>query len=185
MRRTLPRDAVLVAIPVTDLATGKILKDEDTIETYKIEEKGFVVCVVNKVRSASALTRPPQTFSNPSLQPKVEKPAVPATPAPAASSSTPAAPAAPAAASSNPAAVPATPTPAARSSADPTFNDPNALAMGDQRSEAIANMEAMGFERSQIDAAMRAAFFNPDRAVEYLLNVSGGEESRMDLQNDC
>lgn len=44
--------------------------------------------------------------------------------------------------------------------------------MGDQRAEMIANMEAMGFERSQIDAAMRAAFFNPDRAVEYLLNVS-------------
>lgn len=44
--------------------------------------------------------------------------------------------------------------------------------MGDQRAEAVANMEAMGFERSQIDAAMRAAFYNPDRAVEYLLNVS-------------
>lgn len=50
--------------------------------------------------------------------------------------------------------------------------------MGDQRSEAIANMEAMGFERSQIDAAMRAAFFNPDRAVEYLLNVSAETQSR-------
>ncbi len=43
--------------------------------------------------------------------------------------------------------------------------------MGEQRAEAIANMEAMGFERSQIDAAMRAAFYNPERAVEYLLGV--------------
>lgn len=42
--------------------------------------------------------------------------------------------------------------------------------MGEQRTAAIAGMEAMGFPRDQIDAAMRAAFFNPDRAVEYLLN---------------
>lgn len=34
-----------------DQTTGKILKDEDTVESYKIEEKGFVVCVVNKVNT--------------------------------------------------------------------------------------------------------------------------------------
>lgn len=46
------------------------------------------------------------------------------------------------------------------------------MALGAERADVIANMEAMGFERSQIEAALRAAFFNPDRAVEYLLNVS-------------
>jgi hypothetical protein len=29
---------------------GKILKDEETVGSYNIEEKGFVVCMVNKVR---------------------------------------------------------------------------------------------------------------------------------------
>jgi UV excision repair protein RAD23 len=44
------------------------------------------------------------------------------------------------------------------------------MALGDERAAAIQNMESMGFARTDIDAAMRAAFFNPDRAVEYLLN---------------
>ena len=48
------------------------------------------------------------------------------------------------------------------------------MAMGAQRQAAIASMEAMGFERAQIDLAMRAAFYIPDRAVEYLLNVRCG-----------
>lgn len=43
--------------------------------------------------------------------------------------------------------------------------------MGSEREAAIANMESMGFARADIDQAMRAAYFNPDRAVEYLLTV--------------
>jgi len=44
--------------------------------------------------------------------------------------------------------------------------------MGAERAAQIAEMEAMGFERSQIDLAMRAAFFNGERAIEYLLTVN-------------
>jgi UV excision repair protein RAD23 len=41
--------------------------------------------------------------------------------------------------------------------------------MGAERAAQIAEMESMGFERSQIDLAMRAAFYNSERAIEYLL----------------
>ncbi|KAF2742145.1 UV excision repair protein Rad23 [Sporormia fimetaria CBS 119925] len=94
--------------------------------------------------------------------------AAPSTPAPAAVQT----PAAPAQSQSSTAAQnpPATPSPAPQAPAEPArFNDPSALAMGGEREAAIANMESMGFARDDIDRAMRAAYFNPDRAVEYLL----------------
>ncbi|KAM0279903.1 hypothetical protein ACHAQH_004344 [Verticillium albo-atrum] len=139
--------------------SGKILKDEETVESYKIEEKGFVVCMIQKPKAKPAA-------------PAASSSAVPATPAQPVAA-TPAVPAAPQASSQ--AAVPSTPTPAARAGAggDSAPADPS-MAMGAQRAEVVANMEAMGFERSQIDAAMRAAFYNPDRAVEYLLTASMG-----------
>ena len=128
-----------------------------------------MVCMVNKVHTSYDSYR---TFTADFLKkPKQEKPAAapPATPA-QPSTSTPAAPAAPAQAPSGAAAVAGTPTPS-RTTEAPGSSDTSGLAMGSARTEAIANMEAMGFERAQIEAAMRAAFNNPDRAVEYLLTV--------------
>ena len=30
---------------------GKILQDANTVESYKIEEKGFIVCIISKANS--------------------------------------------------------------------------------------------------------------------------------------
>lgn len=147
--------------------SGKILKDDQTVESCKIEEKGYIVCMVTKPKPA------PKTAA-PAASSTASTSNVPETPA-RAPAATPAAPAAPSHTGASSAAPPATPTPAGGNAPAPapapaSFNDPNAMAMGEARADIISNMEAMGFERAQIDAALRAAFFNPDRAVEYLLN---------------
>lgn len=103
----------------------------------------------------------------------------PSTPAPAVAS-TPAPPAAPIAQPNLSAgsAIPATPSPAGSGANAPSQATPaggassGGLAMGAERAAQIAEMESMGFERSQIDLAMRAAFYNSERAIEYLLTVN-------------
>jgi len=139
--------------------SGKILQDGNTVASYNIEEKGYIVCMSTKPKPAASTSKVPTV--------------VPSTPAPAsAQAQTPAAPAPAAAASTTTTNIPATPSPApaSQSPSSRRIDDPNALATGDERSAAIANMESMGFVRSDIDAAMRAAFQNPGRAVEYLLS---------------
>ncbi|TID20290.1 uv excision repair protein rad23 [Venturia nashicola] len=138
--------------------SGKILADDKTVEFYKIEEKGFIVCMVSKPKAApgaSASKAAPAVPSTPARE-SVRTPAPPAAPAPALASG-----------GANP---PATPSPApAAAATERSFNDPSSLTMGTERQAAIENMESMGFPRADIDRAMRAAYNNPDRAVEYLL----------------
>jgi len=131
--------------------SGKILQDDKTVESYNISG-GYIVCMVSKPKAA-----PAAPAASSSKEPSTPAPATTATPAP---------PAAPVQSSSaSTPAVPATPTPAGSGASQPAPGS-----VGAERAEAIANLESMGFERSQIEVALRAAFFNADRAVEYLLN---------------
>jgi UV excision repair protein RAD23 len=63
------------------------------------------------------------------------------------------------------------PTPAAAPAAEGAgFGDPSAFLIGNRSENAVREMEAMGFARPEIDRALRAAFYNPERAIEYLLS---------------
>ncbi|KAG4430874.1 hypothetical protein IFR05_013644 [Cadophora sp. M221] len=141
--------------------SGKILQDANTVESYNIEEKGFIVCMVSRPKAA------PATAASTSKAP-------PSTPAAPVAASTPAPPAAPAQSTSSAPAMPATPSPAGSGAAPSALASTpggatSGISMGAERASQIAEMESMGFERTQIDAAMRAAFYNSERAIEYLL----------------
>ena len=80
---------------------------------------------------------------------------------------------APAATPANPPATPAPDAPAVEAAAPQTAEVPVSspgLVVGAELEKAIEELQAMGFPRDQCVAALRAAFNNPDRAVEYLLN---------------
>jgi UV excision repair protein RAD23 len=124
--------------------SGKVLKDDDTIEACNIKPNDFLVVMVSKPKKAA----PPA----PAAADAAAVPAAPATPAAsttAAADETPA-PAAPAAAAQPP---PAPARPADNFSA-----------------ETVANLTVLGFPEAEVRHCLRAADGNPDIAVEFLTN---------------
>lgn len=91
------------------------------------------------------------------------------TPAPVATTTAPAAPAI-----TESAAVPTTPAPAAAVAAAPAPDNEfgsGLLISKEEATEMVANLCEMGFPRDQVILALKASFFNPHRAVEYLFSV--------------
>lgn len=65
--------------------------------------------------------------------------------------------------------APQSETPAAETQQEASSTTDPGFVVGAQRNEAVERIMEMGYEREQVDRALRAAFNNPDRAVEYLL----------------
>ena len=123
--------------------------DDDPISKYNIDEKKFIVVMVTK----------------PKAEPKAEPPTPVAAPAPAPA----------------PAASEAAPekkdeekkeekkeeTSGAETS---TAAAPDTgMVLGEDYNRMVQQLQDMGYEKPQVEAALRASYNNPDRAVEYLL----------------
>lgn len=146
---------------------GKILKNEQTVADAKIKANDMVVIMVTKKKaSATPAAAPAPTESTPaattSTTPAATTTAPTTTTAPdtTAASTTATAPAA------------ATTTPAAGAPAATVSAASSNLVMGSNLEGMITDLMALGFPRDQVVAALRAAFNNPDRAADYLFNVT-------------
>jgi len=124
--------------------SGKIMEDEKTVAEYNIAADKFIVAMVTKVKAkpvavVATSSKPEEAETKESDEPKEASSSEPAVPAPAPVPSVAAAPANE--------AVPEDPE---------NFN------------ETVSNIVALGYPRSQVEAALRTSGFNPDLAVSYL-----------------
>ncbi|KAL5070623.1 hypothetical protein RYX36_021510 [Vicia faba] len=153
---------------------GKVLKDGSTLEENKVAENSFLVIMLSKSKTKSGEgstasnappAKAPQTSSAPTSTPTVSV----SPQAPAAVATQPASVAAP---SPAPAPTPApTPSATATEGSDVYGQAASNLVAGSNLEETVQQILDMGggsWDRDTVIRALRAAFNNPERAVEYL-----------------
>ncbi|XP_027099998.2 ubiquitin receptor RAD23c-like [Coffea eugenioides] len=155
---------------------GKVLKDGTTLEENKVVENSFIVIMLSKSKSSPGEGSTASTAATA----KVAQSSAPPVAAEAASNPQPAV--AQTASSPQPPAVTPAPSttqpPAAVSDADVYGQAASTLVAGNNLEGAIQQILDMGggtWDRDTVVRALRAAYNNPERAVEYL--YSGIPES--------
>lgn len=149
---------------------GKVLKDETTLADNKVSEDGFLVVMLSKSKSlgsAGASSAQPAS-STPSTTAPISNPTPVPVPAPEAPAQ------APASKSSTSASDTATANPNTDNYSQAASN----LVAGNNLEQTIQQLMDMGggnWDKETVTRALRAAYNNPERAVDYL--YSGIPES--------
>ncbi|EGW33251.1 uncharacterized protein SPAPADRAFT_60596 [Spathaspora passalidarum NRRL Y-27907] len=132
--------------------SGKVLVDDKTLEEYKIKEGVSIIFMISKAKSSQSSTPQPQAAATPE-----QKPASESQPKQETSQL------------GNAAATSAAAAAAPASDEAVTEAPASTFAVGSEREATIQNIMEMGYDRPQVENALRAAFNNPHRAVEYLI----------------
>lgn len=139
--------------------SGKVLKDTDSIESYKIKPNAFLVVMITKAKKPAAAEPTPTPAPAPTATP------APPTTAPANTTSEPSS-----SSASTVADTSSTSTAAAPTTSSSTSESASTPAGNDFPQEVVTNLTSMGFPEAEVRACLQASQGNPDVAVEFLMN---------------